>query len=87
MVEFVRGFYYFVVGQSVDNEAPDLIGNDGKVVPNEGDFALVRKFRTLRSARNFYYLMQGRYGVQKLHMCFHSYQADQDGQNVNDVPC
>ena len=54
---------YFVVGQSVDNEAPDLIGNDGKVAPNEGDFALVRKFRTLRSARNFYYLMQGRYGV------------------------
>ena len=83
----MRGFYYFVVGQSVDNEAADLIGKDGKLVPNEGDFTLVRKFRTLRSARNFYHMMHGCYGVQKLQMCFHCYDAGQYEGTAGDAHC
>jgi hypothetical protein len=41
---------------------------NGKLVPDNGELSRVRKFPTMRAANNFYAMMEGRYGVDTLHL-------------------
>jgi hypothetical protein len=61
-------FYYFQVGEPADDEPPQLISMNGKLVPENGDLSEVRKFPTVRAATNFYMMMEGRYGSDKLRL-------------------
>jgi hypothetical protein len=61
-----EGFYYFQVGDAIDGRRDDLIAMDGKLVEDNEDLSRVRKFATMRAAKQFYAMMEGRYGGQRL---------------------
>jgi hypothetical protein len=58
--------YYFEVGNPVDRSKMVFVGRDGRLISGDTDLSLIRTFRTMRAANQFFDMMDGRYGGRPL---------------------